>query len=95
MPAPPRRGAEAFFAIIRFFAHNPLPVSGWDKRLVRHRTSLGLSQKEVARRLGVDLSTLARWERGEREPAGVLLGRAERFLNDGEEAERSDSRRAG
>jgi transcriptional regulator with XRE-family HTH domain len=42
--------------------------------------SLGLSQKEAARRIGVDASTLARWERGEREPLGALRARVDMFL---------------
>ena len=68
-------------AIIRFLGYNPLPpVDGWGERLVRHRTTLGLSQEEAARRLGVDPSTLARWERGEREPTGTLAATVERFL---------------
>jgi len=80
-------------AIIRFLGYNPLPeANGWGERLVRHRTSLGLSQKEAALKLGVDPGTLARWERGEREPAGVLRTRVERFLQD---VEASDSRRVG
>jgi transcriptional regulator with XRE-family HTH domain len=37
---------------------------------VRHRTTLGMTQKEDARRLGVDQGTLAKWERGKREPQG-------------------------
>jgi transcriptional regulator with XRE-family HTH domain len=36
---------------------------------------LGISQKEAALDLGVDPSTLAKWERGESEPKGILLGR--------------------
>jgi len=81
-------------AVIAFLGYNPLPeANGWGERLVRRRTSLGLSQKEAARRLGVDPSTLARWERGEREPAGALLNRVERFLN--EDVWSSDLRRAG
>jgi transcriptional regulator with XRE-family HTH domain len=36
--------------------------------MVRHRMTHGLTQKESARRIGVDPSTLARWERGELEP---------------------------
>ena len=80
-------------AIIRFLGYNPLPIAeGWGDRLVRQRTTLGLSQKESARRIGVDSSTLAKWERGDREPKGRLLIRAERFLQDGE---LSDARRAG
>src|SRR5438552_1412855 len=63
-------------AILRFLGYNPLPAaSGAGDRLVRHSRTLGLSQKEAAKHLRVDPSTLARWERGEREPAGALLGR--------------------
>jgi transcriptional regulator with XRE-family HTH domain len=44
-------------AIIRFLGYDPLPEAhAWGSRLVRHRTSLGLSQKQSARRLGVDPS---------------------------------------
>ena len=68
-------------AIIRFLGYNPLPpAKSMGGRLVRQRTSLGLSQKECAERLGVDSSTLAKWERGEREPAGAFAERAKRFL---------------
>jgi transcriptional regulator with XRE-family HTH domain len=68
-------------AIIRFLGYNPLPTAkSWGGRLVRHRTSLGMTQGEAAKRLGVDSGTLARWERGERRPGGALLGRVERFL---------------
>jgi ribosome-binding protein aMBF1 (putative translation factor) len=62
-------------------------------RLVRQRTSLGLSQKEMAGRLGVAPGTLARWERGEREPEGALLERVERFLDEAEAG--LDARRVG
>jgi transcriptional regulator with XRE-family HTH domain len=51
-----------------------------------------MTQGEAAKRLGIDPGTLARWERGEREPAGVLLERVERFLR---ESELSNARRAG
>jgi site-specific DNA recombinase len=68
-------------AIIRFLGYNPLPAAdGYGARLVRQRTTLGLSQKQSAERLGVDPGTLARWERGERTPAGELLNRVVRFL---------------
>lgn len=40
----------------------------------------GQQISESAHRLGVDPSTLAKWERGEREPAGEYMARAERFL---------------
>jgi transcriptional regulator with XRE-family HTH domain len=65
--------------IIQFLGYNPLPEAKYlGERLVRHRTTLGLTQKEVALKLGVDPSTLARWERGEREPEGRFAARAER-----------------
>lgn len=68
-------------AIIRFLGYNPLPPpNGWANRLVQWRTVLGLSQKESAKRMGVDASTLARWERGEREPTGKFAARASRIL---------------
>jgi transcriptional regulator with XRE-family HTH domain len=62
--------------------------------LVRQRTSIGLSQKESAGRIGVDPATLAKWEQEKREPQGVFLKRVKRFLDD-EEERRSSSRRAG
>jgi transcriptional regulator with XRE-family HTH domain len=54
------------------------------RALVQRRTALGLSQKEAAKRMGVDPGTLAKWERGEREPVGRFLEAVERFLNRGE-----------
>jgi predicted transcriptional regulator len=72
-------------AIIRFLGYNPLPVANTlAEQLVRQRTGLGLSQKESAKGLGADPGTLARWERGEREPSGAFLVRVKRFLQDGE-----------
>jgi transcriptional regulator with XRE-family HTH domain len=68
------------------------PIVSDDRTLVRQRTSLGLSQKESAERLGVDPSTLARWERGEREPVGAFLGRVKVFL---QEPEVTSARRVG
>jgi site-specific DNA recombinase len=72
-------------AIIRFLGYDPVPpASGWSERLVRCRTMLGLSQRESAKRMRVDQSTLARWERGEREPTGTFLTRVVQFLNEAE-----------
>ena len=70
-------------AIIRFLGYNPLPPllsDGLGERLVSCRTALGISQKELAGQLAVDQCTLARWERGEREPTGKFAARASRFL---------------
>ena len=80
-------------AIIRFLGYNPLPeAEGWGQRLVRYRTTLGMTQKEAACQLGVDQGTLAKWEQGEREPQGAFLDRVKRFLQDGNA---SGARRVG
>ena len=69
-------------AIIRFLGYNPLPpAKTWAGRLVSSRTALGLSQKQAAKRMGVDASTLARWEWGERKPAGSFFTVATRFVS--------------
>ena len=82
-------------AIIQFFCYNPPPeANGWGERLVQHRTTLGLSQKEAAKGAGVDPSTLAKWEQGEKEPGGEFARRLEQFI-DGEVENRPASRRAG
>ncbi len=74
-------GVEYMPAIIRFLGYNPLtPSNNWADRLVQGRTALGLTQKQAAARIGVDQCTLARWERGEREPAGAFAASAKRFL---------------
>jgi transcriptional regulator with XRE-family HTH domain len=57
---------------------------GLAEQLVRQRTRLGLSQKEFAEHLGVDPSTLAKWEQGRRDPAGAFLARVKRLMRDGE-----------
>jgi site-specific DNA recombinase len=68
-------------AIIRFLGYNPFPPSkSWAERLVHGRKAIGLSQREAAARIGVDMSTLARWERGEREPTGRFAACTEALL---------------
>lgn len=74
-------GVQYMPAIIRFLGYNPLPrANGWADRLVQCRTILGLSQQQAAQRIGVDLCTLARWERGEREPTRALATQALNFV---------------
>jgi site-specific DNA recombinase len=54
-------------AIIEFLGFNPVPEpDSAGARLVWERVSQGLSQREAARRMGVDPGTLAKWERGKR-----------------------------
>jgi len=74
-------------AIVVFLGYNPLPPpKGWAERLVQCRTLMGLTQEESAKRIGVDQGTLARWERGEREPTGAFAARAEKLLSTAEQA---------
>ena len=56
--------------ITRFLGYDPRPEpETLAARLVWHREGQGLTQAKFARKLGVDPSTLAKWERGERGPA--------------------------
>ncbi len=49
-------------------------------RSSRHEWVHGLSIKELAGQLGVDEGTVAKWENGEREPAGNRMEIVEAFL---------------
>ena len=83
-------------AIIRFLGYNPLPPpspGSLGERLVPCRTALGITQSELARRLDVEACTLARWERGERQPTGAFAVRVSRFLNTAESAWAGDAAR--
>jgi len=64
-------------AIVRFLGRLPGDQENLTlgQRLRRCRQVRGLSQKVLARQLNVDPGTLARWESGERRPAGDLLAR--------------------
>jgi site-specific DNA recombinase len=82
-------GVKYMPAIIRFLGYNPLPPAtpdSWSERLVRCRKALGITQKESARQIGVDPCTLARWERGDREPTGKFAAQALRFVTAAEAA---------
>jgi putative transcriptional regulator len=48
----------------------------WAPRVVAIRNSLGLSQRQFAKLIGVSVDTLQNWEQGRRQPSGpsvVLL----------------------
>ena len=58
-------------AIIAFLGYNPMPKpEALSEQLVWYRTGKGWTQRDFAKALGVDPTTLARWERGERAPLG-------------------------
>jgi len=68
--------------VIQFLGHDPRAASDdIGLALVRCRQGRGVSQKELTARLGVDPATLARWERGERQPTGRYHQRVEDLLN--------------
>ena len=54
--------------------------SGLGRRLTAARLDAGLTQEQLAKRLGADLSTLQRWELGESEPRGLYRRAVEKFL---------------
>jgi len=61
-------------AIIAFLGYNPMPKpEGIPAQLVWYRKGKGWTQKVFATALGVDQSTMARWERGRRVPKGRHL----------------------
>jgi transcriptional regulator with XRE-family HTH domain len=68
--------------IIDFLGYNPLPVptASVTDKLIVIRKSLGQTQKTFAKRLGVDPTTLARWEQGKRSPSRKVWKRVQPLL---------------
>jgi transcriptional regulator with XRE-family HTH domain len=61
-------------AIIQFLGYDPLPAtSSLPERLAAARRVLGLSQRKMAVKLGVDPATLMGWEAGRHQPTGKSL----------------------
>ncbi len=68
--------------VLGFLGYMPLTAhpEGLGQKLVTFRRVRGLSQKVLARRLKIDPTTLARWERGERKPSRKLVKKVEALL---------------
>jgi DNA-binding transcriptional regulator YiaG len=67
--------------IIAFLGHNPLPeADDLISKFKRVRSTLGLTQEQLAQRLGIDESTIAAWEPGENTPVGPYLKLLEDFV---------------
>jgi DNA-binding XRE family transcriptional regulator len=62
--------------VIEFLGYIPesLQAQSLPERLLYYRKAHGINQKELARRLGVDPTTLARWEKGKGRPV-IGLGK--------------------
>ncbi len=69
--------------ILEFLGYEPdlSMVQSLGQRIRAYRLMKGTTQKELAHRLGVDPSTLGRWERDEFKPEGDLLRRVQSFIN--------------
>lgn len=60
--------------VTKFIGYNPFPEPTSEaEKLVVARKALGLTQKAMARKLGVDPTTLHRWENGVRRPSRKIL----------------------
>jgi transcriptional regulator with XRE-family HTH domain len=71
-------------AIIRFLGYDPMPHGdSLPERLAAGRKVLGLSQREMAERLGVDPATVRGWEAGLHRPNGKRLDVIGEFLQIG------------
>jgi len=77
--------------VIRFLGYRPyMPgLRPWGQRLRAARRAMGLSQKRLARILGVDESTVGRWEAGRslprKESVEALLSTSDSTRSIGEE----------
>jgi transcriptional regulator with XRE-family HTH domain len=61
-------------AILDFLGYNPIPqAETLPDRLANARKALGLSQRKMAEKLGVDPATLMGWEGGRHQPTGKSL----------------------
>lgn len=68
-------------AIIRFLDYDPQPATeSIPESLAAARRRLGLSQRKMAAKLGVDPATLMGWEAGKHQPTGKSLDVIARFL---------------
>ena len=61
-------------AIVRFLGYGPqTPANSFSERLVTVRRTLGLSQRKMAKKLGVDPASILGWEAGRHQPTGKSL----------------------
>ena len=61
--------------IIEFLGHDPFKkeTAYLGDKILEYRRIQGLTQEKLAEQLGIDLTTLASWERGKHRPTKKLL----------------------
>jgi transcriptional regulator with XRE-family HTH domain len=77
-----RPGLYLLPKVFEFLGYDPFPVlaMSFTEKLKEYRRKNGLSIRKFAQILGVDPTTLTRWERGNVEPKGKLKERVNLFL---------------
>ncbi len=68
--------------IIEFLGYVPYDPPAWTigEKIVTYRRLRGLSQKELARCLSIDPSTLGKWEKNKRQPPERILKELTTFM---------------
>ncbi len=70
-----------FPRIYEFLGYEPeIKVATLGEKIKAYRRRLGLSQEKFAKKLGIDSSTLRKWEWGETGPSGTLLVKLSPFF---------------
>ena len=71
--------------IVKFLGYDPLESNATTlgKTIKQYRMQKGLSLRKLARELGIDPGTLARWEKCESAPGAKLGERLNRILTEG------------
>lgn len=69
-------------SIITFLGYNPVAVdeSTWAGKIFVYRCENGLSQKKLAKMLGVDPTTVKAWERGRRNSDRTIMLRSTELM---------------
>ena len=69
--------------IIQFLGYDPFNTkfNTFGEKIKWYRCLHGLSQKKFSKALGVDPTTLARWERGENKPSSKMISGLPTFFN--------------
>jgi transcriptional regulator with XRE-family HTH domain len=76
-------GIRQFAKVIALLGADPMPLpESLAERLLAVRRRLGLTQAELAARLGQDEGQISRWERGRRTPHPAIAGRIDLALRE-------------